>query len=152
VASVVGELSESKNRSRWGLRGKTFWDWLQLLIVPLVIALLGVVFTVQQDARQQELQEQNAQDAALQAYLEQMNHLLLEKDLRDSDVDSEVRVLARAQTLTVLEQLDPEGRSQVLRFLIEAKLVQSKGIDIHHPTDTDRPARSQSTGGQPDRR
>jgi uncharacterized protein YjbI with pentapeptide repeats len=124
---------------RWtGFRGKTVWDWLQLLIVPLVLALVGVVFTVQQDARQQQIQDQNAQDATLQTYLEQMNQLMLEKDLRDSDVNSEVRTLARAQTLTVLEQLDPEHRSQVLRFLMEAQLVQGeKEMDISHPRDTD---------------
>lgn len=36
---------------RTGLRNKTFWDWLQLLIVPAMIASLGTVFTLQQDMR-----------------------------------------------------------------------------------------------------
>src|SRR5258707_1279131 len=27
-----------------GLRGKTLWDWLQLLIVPLVLAIIALVF------------------------------------------------------------------------------------------------------------
>jgi uncharacterized protein YjbI with pentapeptide repeats len=44
--------------------------------------------------------------------------------LRGSEADSEVRTLARAQTLTVLEGSDPDHRTQVLRFLIEAGLVQ----------------------------
>ena len=34
-------------------------------------------------------QQQNAQDEALQAYLDQMSMLLLEKDLRNSDENSE---------------------------------------------------------------
>ena len=29
-------------------RGKTLWDWLQLLIVPLVLALIGVAYTAGQ--------------------------------------------------------------------------------------------------------
>jgi uncharacterized protein YjbI with pentapeptide repeats len=121
----------------WGFQGKTVWDWLQLLIVPLMLALITVVFAWQQDARQHELQEQNAQDAALQAYLDQMNQYLLEKGLRGSDVNSEIRTLARAQTITVLQQSDPEHRSQVLRFLMEAELVQGKkGVDLHRPNDT----------------
>ena len=50
--------------------------------------------------------------------------LLLEHDLRGSEEDSEARTLARAQTLTVLEELDSSRKEQVLRFLIEAELVQ----------------------------
>jgi uncharacterized protein YjbI with pentapeptide repeats len=137
---------EAKN-SRWGIRGKTVWDWLQLLIVPLALAVIGFLFTVQQDARQQQiedqraqqaqkienqraeaeraLQQQNAQDEALQAYLDQMNMLLLEKDLRSSDESSEVRTLARARTLTVLGRLDdPSHKAAVMQFLEEAKLIQ----------------------------
>jgi hypothetical protein len=103
---------------RWTEFGeRSGWDWLQLLIVPLAIAVIGLWFTAQQDARQQQIEnrraasdrqiaEQNAQDDALQAYLDQMSTLLLDKDLRTSDEDSEVRTLARARTLLVLERLD----------------------------------------------
>src|SRR5215216_6104596 len=125
---------------RWtGFRGKTVWDFLQLLIVPLMLAAIGFWFTAQQDARQQqienqraqqaqkiegqraeaerELADQRAQDEALQAYLDQMSGLLLERDLRDSAEDSEVRTLARARTLTVLERLDPSRKTAAMRFL-----------------------------------
>ena len=36
---------------------KTLWDWLQLLIVPLALAVIGFAFTLQQDARQQKIEE-----------------------------------------------------------------------------------------------
>jgi pentapeptide repeat protein len=126
---------------RWrGFRGKTFWDWLQLLVVPLVLGLLAITltswFNAQQDARQQsiedqraeaerELAEQSAQDEALQAYLDQVGTLLLEKELRNSEEDSEVRTLARARTLAVLGRLDPARKTEVMQFLVEAKLIQS---------------------------
>src|SRR5215203_3849812 len=106
------EHSEQQTKQpRWGFRGKTVWNWLEVLIVPLVLVVIGFLFTMQQDARQQqiedqraqqaqklenqraeaerELAEQSAQDEALQAYLDQMSSLLLEKDLRDSKKDSE---------------------------------------------------------------
>jgi hypothetical protein len=70
---------------------KSGWEWLQLLIVPLALAVIGLWFTMQQDARQQQSEEQRAQDEALQAYLDQMSMLILEKDLRNSEVDSAVR-------------------------------------------------------------
>src|SRR5215213_11960325 len=88
--------------ARTGVGDKTLWDLLQLVIVPLALAVIGLWFTAQQDARQQqienqraeaerELAEQRAQDEALQAYLDQMSNLLLEKDLRKSEEGSEVR-------------------------------------------------------------
>jgi uncharacterized protein YjbI with pentapeptide repeats len=113
-----------KKGSRWGFRGMTVRDWLQLLIVPFALAVIGFLFTAQQDARQRDLEEQRAQDAALQAYLDQMSSLVLEKSLRSSATDSEVRTLARARTLTVLGRLDPTRKMDVIRFLVEAQLVQ----------------------------
>jgi uncharacterized protein YjbI with pentapeptide repeats len=140
----------SKRRINWprwtGFRGITIRAWLDLLVVPLALVVIGFLFSVQQDARQQriedqraqeaqnienrraeaerELAEQRAQDEALQAYLSQMSSLLLDKDLRTSEEDSEVRTLARARTLTVLGRLDPSRKTAVTRFLSEAKLVQ----------------------------
>src|SRR3712207_6272475 len=75
---------------------------------------------------ERELAEQRAQDEALQAYLDQMSSLLLEKDLRASEEDSEVRTLARARTLTVLGRLDPSRKTAVMQFLEEADLVHSE--------------------------
>jgi hypothetical protein len=131
---------EAKRRIPWpkwtGFRGKTVWDWLQLLIVPIVLAAAGFWFTAQQDARQlaieerraeveRELEKQRAQDVLLQAYLDQMSTLLLEKDLRNAEEGSEVRTLARARTLTVLGRLNPSRKTAVMQFLVEAALVKS---------------------------
>jgi cell division protein FtsB len=85
---------------RWtGFRGMTLRSWLDLLVVPLALVVIGFLFSVQQDARQQriedqraaaerELAEQRAHDEALQAYLDQMSGLLLERDLRASGQES----------------------------------------------------------------
>jgi uncharacterized protein YjbI with pentapeptide repeats len=105
-----------------GFGEKNLWDWLQLLIVPLALVGVGLWFTMQQDARQQQIEDQRAQDAALQAYLDQMSQLMLEHNLRDAD--SEARTLATARTLTVLQSLDdPQRKKNVLRFLYEADLI-----------------------------
>src|SRR5215203_2704861 len=126
---------QQTKQSRWGFRGKTVWDFLQLLIVPLMLVAIGSVFSLQQDARQQriedqraqaerELAEQRAQDEALQAYLDQMGGLLLERDLRASEKGSEVRTLARARTLTVMGRLDPSHKTALMQFLVEADLLR----------------------------
>src|SRR5215208_484372 len=122
---------------------KTLWDWLQLLsalAIPVVLAVAGFWFTAWQGERQQaiedqrakverDVEDQRAQDTALQAYLDQMTELILEKNLRDSKEESEVRTLARARTLTVLGRLGPDRKRSVLQFLYESALVQ-KGNPI----------------------
>jgi uncharacterized protein YjbI with pentapeptide repeats len=120
---------------------KTLWDLLQLLIVPLALAGIGFWFTMQQEGRQhqiedrraqeaQKIENQRSQDAALQAYLDQMSQLMLDGDLlRGSDGGSEeVRTLARARTRTVLARLNSRRKGSVVQFLYEADL-----IDKEHP-------------------
>ncbi len=113
---------------------KTLWDWLQLFIVPLALAAIGLWFSAQQDFRQQQIEEkraksdrhieeQRAQDAALQAYLDQMSQLMLEGNLLGSKEDSEVRTLARARTQTILVRLDSRRKGNVVQFLYEADLI-----------------------------
>jgi uncharacterized protein YjbI with pentapeptide repeats len=108
-----------------------------LFIVPLALAAIGLWFAAQQDAHQQKIEdkraksdrhieEQRAQDAALQAYLDQMSQLMLEGDLRGSKVGSEVRTLARARTQTVLGRLDSRRKGSIVQFLYEASLIDKE--------------------------
>jgi hypothetical protein len=137
---------EAQQSKPWTLKefgGKPIWEWMQLLIVPLALAVIGPLFEMQQAERQRsleqhqaeledrrakaerELAEQRAQDEALQAYLSQMNSLLLDKDLRDTANDSEVNTLARARTVSVVQRLDADRNQTVIRFLTEARLTGS---------------------------
>jgi uncharacterized protein YjbI with pentapeptide repeats len=131
----------------------TLRDWLELLIVPFALVVISFVFTMQQDARQQqiesqraqqaqkienqraeaerELEEQRTQAAALQAYLDKMTDLLLERNLRESEEESEVRMLAQARTLAALRGSDASHKTQMLTFLIGLSLVQ--GVDGKDP-------------------
>jgi uncharacterized protein YjbI with pentapeptide repeats len=141
--------SEAWTHKEFG--GKTVWDWLQLLIVPIMLSLITVAFTWQQNARQQhiedkrtqqaqeiedrraqaerDLQEQRAQQATLQAYLDQMGTLLLDRGLRNASEDSDVRRLARARTLVVLDALASDRQDRVFRFLEETELIQAAPPD-----------------------
>jgi hypothetical protein len=55
--------------ARLGMRGKTAWDWLDLLIVPVVLGIVaGIITTFQifyqtwaEDRRQEQLTAQTAQ-------------------------------------------------------------------------------------------
>lgn len=50
----------------------TRWDWLELLVVPAVVAGGGIWFNRQQRERELEIAQRRAQDKALQAYLDGM--------------------------------------------------------------------------------
>ncbi len=110
-----------------GFGTKTLWDWMQLLIVPAVLAggAAGGAYWLNESARQREqaVTEQRAQETALQTYLDKMTELLLDKKVRESKEESEVRAVARARTLTVLRRLDKDRKGAVLRFLYEADLI-----------------------------
>jgi Pentapeptide repeats (8 copies) len=137
--SLEEKYAHKGKRTPWTLRefgGKTVWDWLQLLVVPLMLALITVVFTWQQDARQQrienqraaaerELAEQRAQDEALQAYLDQMSQLMLERKLLEAEPGDPVHTLAQARTSTVILRLDAEHNESVIRFLSDSGLAGS---------------------------
>jgi hypothetical protein len=130
----------------WTLRefgGKMVWDWMDLLIVPIMLSLITVVFTWQQDARQQRIedqraesaltiQQQNAQDDALQAYLDQMTQLILDRKLLAAEEGDSVYTLAQARTSTVITRLDADHNRIVTRFLSDSGLLISlfRGIDL----------------------
>src|SRR5215210_4303916 len=115
---------------RTGFANKTLWDWLQLLLVPAMLALVGFLLAVQQQAEesraqaQRDAEESRAQDEALQAYLEGMGNLVLDEGLLSSQEDEEVRTLARARTLTILGRVDGARKRSVVQFLYESQLIQ----------------------------
>jgi flagellar basal body-associated protein FliL len=118
---------------KWtGFPKRTPWDWTDLLIVPVVLAIGGYWFTSSQNQATQAAAEQRAQDDALQSYLNQMGQLLLDKDTQllhpKAKEGDDARTLARAWTLTVLPTLDGNRKRRVLQFLYEAGL-----IDKEHP-------------------
>jgi hypothetical protein len=115
---------------------KTLWDWLDLLIVPIVLALGGYLFTQSENQRtrenadqqrtlDRELADERRQDDTLQAYLDGMAQLLADKErpLHRARPDDNLSVGARARTLTALSRLDNSRKRSVLQFLYEAGLI-----------------------------
>jgi uncharacterized protein YjbI with pentapeptide repeats len=129
---------------------RTLWDWLQLLIIPAVLALGGYLFTQSENRRTQEtadqqrtldreLADQRRQDDMLQAYLERMSQLLTDKErpLDKAHPGDSVYNAARAQTLAILPGLNGQRKGNVLRFLYESRLLtidrRYLGLDKEKP-------------------
>jgi uncharacterized protein YjbI with pentapeptide repeats len=105
---------------------KNLWDWLGLLAtlaIPVVVGFGVAWFTTQQGKGSAAQNTDNQRENALQAYIDKMSELLLEKNLRGSAEDDEVRTIARVRTLTVLHGLDAIRKTSVLQFLHESGLV-----------------------------
>jgi hypothetical protein len=115
---------------KWtGYPKRTPWDWTDLLIVPVVLAIGGYLFTSSQNRATQAAAERRAQDDALQAYLDRIEQLVTDKDLLNERDTNTLRPLARAHTLTVLGGLDGQRKRTVVRFLYEAGLIYNDHPD-----------------------
>ncbi|HEX6482747.1 MAG TPA: pentapeptide repeat-containing protein [Ktedonobacteraceae bacterium] len=106
--------------------GKALWDWLQLLIIPVVLAVTALLFNLANTRTEQRIALDKQREDLLQKYLDCMSDLLLKEGLRTSAVDAEVRNFARVRTITLLFQLDARRIGYVFSFLRETKLMSSK--------------------------
>jgi len=104
---------------------KMLWDWMQLFIIPILLA--GVVFLLNRSERknEREIAEDRQREMALQSYLDRMTDLLLKEKLQSTE-NEETRDVARIRTLTVLRGLDGKRKGLVLLFLYEAGLIIGK--------------------------
>ena len=129
VLVVVVILGYGFNWHWTGLHGRTLYDWLQLLIIPAVLAIGGYWFNYVIGRTEREIALDRQREEVLQAYIENISTLLLEKDLSKSGEDDEVRKIARVRTLTALPRLDGRRKGSVLQFLYESGLInRSKRI------------------------
>jgi hypothetical protein len=135
-----GSLQRTQQRKAWTRRdlgGMTLRNWLPIagaLLVSLVIALgiWGITWQLeklenQRAEAERELAEQRAQDEALQAYLDQMSQLILDRKLLEAEPGDPVHTLAQARTSTAILRLDAEHNESVTHFLVTSDLsVRSK--------------------------
>jgi hypothetical protein len=115
------------------IRGKTLWDWMELLVIPAFLA--GGAFFLNRSERnterhladdraklEREIAIDRQREDALQGYLDRMEELLLEKKLLTTR-DTKVRNVARVRTLTTLAGLDANRKGALITFLYQAGLI-----------------------------
>lgn len=126
--------------ARWflvGIKDKSSWEWLELLIVPLFLATGAFYLERRVERRQEqiaaeryeqqaEIADTRAKQETLDNYLEQMQGLLLDRNLRGAPEDSEVRSVARAITVTTIRELGSERNALLIGFLQESDLIKKQ--------------------------
>jgi uncharacterized protein YjbI with pentapeptide repeats len=166
--------------------GKTLWDWLSLLGVPISLAILGYWLQQNQQKRaekvakeqkerdekialelrerdeklakeQRELAADETKEEVLQVYFDRLSVLLVDKNLlaiaskvyatkileyehqpiieatleERELLDAAVDVI-RARTLSILRRFknDPDRKTSVIRFLIEAEIISKLHLNL----------------------
>jgi uncharacterized protein YjbI with pentapeptide repeats len=100
------------------------WKLLKALALPITVGAAVPWLNWLQKKREQAVEDQRAQDGALQAYLDKMAELLTDGHLHEkADQYDTTRITARARALAVLSQLDGKRKRTVLLFLREARLI-----------------------------
>ena len=130
----VGERRWKKAPDEEVQPAKTVWDFLQLLIVPAMLAAIAIAFNASQASRDRSREDRRTredralaraarEDATLSSYFSQMGDLMLKEHLLDRRRDSPASSVARTITLAPVRRLDGKRKGEVVRFLTEAGLL-----------------------------
>lgn len=128
-------------RASWkgylGFSNTTVLQWLELIVVPISLAVGAYYFSESQSRSEQLIAANHDEEVLLQGYMDSMSELVLEKQLRkatgNSEEEKDLRNVARSRTLITLRGLvtpNPDGhnrrRASLLRFLYETKLIDNQ--------------------------
>lgn len=104
---------------------KLLWDWLELLIIPIVLLIAGWGYSEWQKGMEYKLAKEKEHSDALQAYFDSMKDLIIDGKLTDTqnDPDHPIRALARSKTITTLQIVDDERKKAIFNFLWHAGLI-----------------------------
>ena len=141
---ILIALIRSKQKSGWpswtGFQNKTLWDFMSLLVVPVMLGSMALVYGSYDSSRQNAIENQREEaqqviednrinEEILQSYFDDISNLMLNhnldaENLTDKEIDefNESQILARARTLATVSVLDGKRNGLLLRFLLETNL------------------------------
>lgn len=125
VFSKKSKLWVPKHKSLRRLRNKLSWNVIQLIVQVLgAIAIpLAVVLVSAQLNHDRDISIDLQRQTTLETYIDSMSNLLLQNNLLGSQSNDVVRDVADARTLTALENLDPDRKGILVRFLYNSGLI-----------------------------
>jgi len=106
---------------------KTLWDWLDLLIIPVALGLIGWAYSQIEKVKTQNREEERKQNEILESFLETMTKLIMEHNLR-SKPSQQTLAIARARINIAFNNINKLRKGQILQFLYESDLIDPKPI------------------------
>lgn len=125
---------------------KALWDWLQLLIVPVVLAVGGFMLARKRERAERQTMLENQREALLQTYFDRMTELSFERkperegerqkeragiyesvyesDYEDIEQPAMTQSLAKARTTIALRSLDTARKGLLISFLSDSNMLK----------------------------
>jgi hypothetical protein len=123
--------------------GKTLWDVLGLIVVPISLAVLGFWFQKLQKRQfdkkadqEKEIADSKLREESVKNYLDKISELLIDKQLfspaTDDSTKQAILDVASGLTKSILMRLENDGerKGRVLQFLYKAKLLTNFKLDL----------------------
>ena len=129
IALAVLALYLGWRKPMWsGVREKTAWNWLQLLLVPTTVSFATFLIST----AQHQIEADRLQEVAVQQYIDRVSELSLTSNGEMSDAQIAV---GRAHTVAVFTMISGERAGRVVVFLQEIGLLSSftddfEGVDF----------------------
>jgi uncharacterized protein YjbI with pentapeptide repeats len=101
---------------------KSLWDWLDLLIIPAAIALIGWLFSEIEKSKNNKREEERSQNEIVESFLQTMTNLIIEHGLHDN-LNQQLLSIVRARINIAVNNLNGARRGQILQFLYESELI-----------------------------
>jgi hypothetical protein len=135
----------SSTKIHWGFKDKTFWNWIELLVVPVVLAMgawyldksqtdaqvereeLRIIAAIELEDRRIE-EARNVEDERnkiniLNNYRRSITELIKDGGLLSSPPQCGVVSAAQALTISTLPQLGGAQKGELLSFLFEIEVI-----------------------------
>ena len=108
-------------------RSKTLWDWLDLLLVPVIVAMGAWFLSKSESDLDRKREAERFEHDNLSSYLSLMTSLLLERGIKYENKIEE-RSVARTQSLRIIKIVSKNKKAQILQFLYESGLLSINPI------------------------
>lgn len=117
--------------------GKYLWDWLEVIIVPLALTLIGIYFNARQKQSEVEMEKRKIaeskikeQENELSQYFDKMSKLMLRDGLSKENASPEARSIARSITTEVLRKISVAYAPKVIQYLYENRLIEKENCKV----------------------
>ncbi len=132
IKQIQKHLQKKSLAERMGVAGKTPWDFIQLrLQISERQHQADIQLNKQQHTNDQAIALDQQRETALKTCMDDIKDLLLNKGLGASKKpEDEIRIVARAEVLSALRQLDGERKGTLIQFLSEAGLITDSRNDV----------------------
>jgi len=119
---------------------KTLWDWLDLLIVPILLAIGAWWLNRSQEQIKLQIEADKQRQSALENYFDKMTDLVCKfikiRETNKSQESATINSMIRTRTLSLMRTMDGSRKGQALQFIYELGLLGNvieldlRGIDL----------------------